>query len=526
MSWVRSWRGDPVPRSPATSKGLCRADSLHRRCPIHLCVPEIIPGYFRIGSNRKMTPLGTIILVAGLSTAVLSKRWLYRLFVFWSLFSASSVLNVGEGENASAIQVWMLLGFLWLCRLLMEKASNFSFSIDRRVFPQCAWLLAFLAVASLSLVMPIYIDGRLAIAAPTLFGTGESPLFFSAHNLTQLLYLILGCAIAIAVAHFNLRDEARLETERTILLSALVVAAWGLFQFWCNVRGVPYPYQIFNNSASVSGHGFLERIYGYPRISSVATEPSTFAQSLITLLPMTIPAWLKRGAVFSVNWDRFCSIVLLVALLLSTSSVAYFGIVALPVLAMIVLIRAKAIRRAKAWMLIAAGVVLTTAAIAMVMATVPVVRDVIDLAIFFKANSGSGLERAMTIRDAWSYFREYPLLGIGWGSATSQDLIVKLLSNIGVIGTLAFLAAMYNVLQRSWRSLILFPLPAGLSRAVWLLGFSLFLATSVISAFPLAFGNFWLVIGMTISTGCESESAATAVSSALESSVPREGFAE
>jgi hypothetical protein len=456
-----------------------------------------------------MTPLGNIMLVAGLSAAIFSRRWLYRLFVFWSLFSASSALNVGEGDNASALQVWMLLGFLWLFRLSIDKASTFSFSIDRRIFPQCAWLAAFLVAASLSLVMPIYIDGALPIATPHLLESGEAPLYFSARNFTQLLYLVFGCAIAVAVAHSNLRAEERLETERAILLSALFVASWGLFQFCCNIGGVPYPYFIFNNSASQSGIGFMERFYGYPRITSVATEPSTFAQSLVSLLPLTLPAWLRRGVVFSVAFDCSCCIVMLAALILSTSSVAYFGILVLPFLAMPVLLRAKAIRRAKAWMLIFSGAALTAASFAVVVATIPVVRDVIDLAILAKANSGSALERAMTIRDAWSYFQEYPVLGIGWGSTTSHDLIVKLLSNVGIVGAFLFLAAILSVLRRSWRTLVSCDDPVGLSRAMWLLGFSLILATSVISEFPLAFGNFWLVMGMAISTGWQEESRAS-----------------
>jgi hypothetical protein len=473
-----------------------------------------------------MTPLGIVILAAGLVTAIFSRRWLYRLFVFWSLFSASSVLNVGQGENASAVQVWMLLGLLWLCRLWLEDALNFSFSIDRRIFPQCAWLLVFLAAAALSLVMPIYIDGALPIATPNLMQTGESPLFFSARNLTQLLYLVLGCAIAIAVAHANLREEERLDTERTLLLSALFVASWGLFQFGCNLSGVPYPYFIFNNSASVSGVGFLERFYGYSRISSVATEPSTFAQSLVSLLPLTLPAWLKRGVVFSPFFDRVCSIVILAALVLSTSSVAYFGLAALPVFAMFILLRAKAIRPAKAWLWTVGGVALTAAVLALVIAAVPAARDVIDLAVFAKAETGSALERAMTIRDAWGYFLKYPLLGIGWGSATSHDLIVKLLSNVGLIGTLAFLAAMLSVLGRNWRALASLEHPAGLSRAMWLLGISLFLATSAIAGFPLAFGNFWLVLGVAISTGWKAVTADAPASPAFGLSLPGVRFAE
>src|SRR5208337_4784977 len=111
------------------------------------------------------------------------------IFVFSSLFSATSVMNFGEGESGSAVQAWMLLGFIWLLRLSSERVSTFSLSIDRRIFNQCAWLIAFLFFASISLIMPLYINGRLSISAPRLFDTSEVPLFFTMHHVTQLLYL-------------------------------------------------------------------------------------------------------------------------------------------------------------------------------------------------------------------------------------------------------------------------------------------------------------------------------------------------
>jgi hypothetical protein len=41
-----------------------------------------------------MTPLGYIMLPVGLAGLFLSKRWLYRLFVFSTLFSATSAINL------------------------------------------------------------------------------------------------------------------------------------------------------------------------------------------------------------------------------------------------------------------------------------------------------------------------------------------------------------------------------------------------------------------------------------------------
>lgn len=449
-----------------------------------------------------MTVLGYVMLPVGLAALFLSKKWLYRLFVFWTLFSASSAVNFGEGENGSALQVWMLFGFLWLLRLILEHLSTFSFSIDRRILRPCLWLIAFLSVASVSLIMPVYINGTLVISSPVLGSGSETPLYFTSHNVTQLLYLIFGGMLAICVAHANLKDEDRHETERTILLSALFISIWGLVQFYCNLTGLPYPDSIFNNSGSASGKGFSQILdVGVSRISSVAVEPSMFAQSLITLLPLTLPAWLRRGSILSGRIDRFSTVLFILLLILSTSSTAYLGLLILAILLWPLLLRTRTISIARASKFVVIGVAAVVMVVAFAISSVPIVRDVANSVLLDKASSGSGLERVMTILLAYGYFQKFPLLGIGWGSATSHDLIVKLLSNVGIIGALTFFGAMLCVMRSNWQTLEVLVLPMSLSRAVWFLSLAVFLSTSVLIEFPLAFGNFWLVLGMAMSTG-------------------------
>lgn len=455
-----------------------------------------------------MTPLGYVMLPIGLAGLFLSTKWLYRCFVFWTLFSASSVANFGEGENASALQVWMFFGSLWLLRLIMEHLSTLSFSIDRRILRPCLWLMAFLFVAAVSLIMPVYINGTLAITSPILGDGSETPLYLTSHNVTQLLYLIFGVAITICVAHSNLRDEDRHQTEQIILLSALFISVWGLFQFFCNLTGVSYPDYIFNNSGSASARGFMQTLdIGVGRISSAAVEPSMFAQSLVTLLPLTLPAWLRRGSVLSIPIDRSCAVLLIVLLILSTSATAYLGLFMLAIVLWPLLLRTRTMSMARAskFAIIAAAAFFAVAAL--VVSSVPIARDVVNSVLLDKSSSGSALERAMTVGLAFGYFRRFPLLGIGWGSAGSHDLIVKLLSNVGIIGTFTFLTAMHGVIRANWRALDSAVLPMSLSRFAWFLGITVFLCTSVFIEFPLAFGNFWLVLGMAISTCWKAESA-------------------
>lgn len=448
-----------------------------------------------------MTPLGYIMLPIGIAGLFFSEKWLYRLFIFWTLFSASAVMNFGAGEEASALSVWMFFGGLWFLRLTLDRLLRFSFSIDRRILRPCLWLIAFLFVAALSLVMPLYINGSLIIASPYLFGGSDVPLFLTWHNVTQLLFLLFGITIAVSVAHANLRNEDRHETERVILLSAVVVSVWGLVQLFCNLTGFPYPDYIFNNSASISAKGYLETVNGISRISSAATEPSVFAQSLLSLLPLTLPAWLNRGSVFSYTIDRSCTVLFIVLLILSTSSTAYVGLFILIPLTLLVYVRTRIIPLTKALKIAAVGIGAGMTAIVLAALSTSIVGDVVSVALLDKSSSSSGLERAMTVALAFGYFQKFPILGVGWGSATSHDLIVKLLSNVGIMGTFTFLGALYCVIRSNWRAMGKLDGPASLSRVAWFIGFMVFLTTCVFAGFPVAYGNFWLVIGMAMSLG-------------------------
>jgi O-Antigen ligase len=444
-----------------------------------------------------MTIWGYIFLLVGM-VAMFSPKWLYRLLIFWTLFSATAFANFGQEDTGSALQVWMFLGVLWLLRLFAGSAFSFSFAVDRRILPPCTLLAAFLLIAAFSLAMPIYIDGSLVIASPILGDNSETPLRFTSHNFTQLLYLAFGVIIAICVAQRNLREDYRRETERILMYAGIFVAGWGLFQFFCNTTGFSYPDFIFNNSNSPYAKGFLQTLDSTDvgRISSVCLEPSVFAQGLVTLLPLTLPAWLKRGAAISTTVDRLSSILFVVALLLSTSSTAYLALVLAFFLLGLVLIRTKIISRAQSVGLVVAVVVLGAGAAAVLFATVTSMSNIVSAALLSKGSSGSAIERLMTIQYAFGYFQRYPVLGIGWGSATSHDLIVLLLSNVGILGATVFLVAMFYIVRSNWQLISSLDTPLNLSRAVWFQSLTIFFITGIIVGFPLVFGNFWVILGM------------------------------
>jgi O-antigen ligase len=152
---------------------------------------------------------------------------------------------------------------------------------------------------------------------------------------------------------------------------------------------------------------------------------------------------------------------------------------------------------------------LATAVVTLAFISVPFISELINTLLLSKASSGSGIERAMTISLAFGYFQKYPILGIGWGSATSHDLIVKLLSNVGIVGTVVFSCAIVSIVRANWQKISSRNSPLDLSREVWLLSLVSFVLTSILIEFPFVFGNFWLVVGMCMATGSRSVSASS-----------------
>jgi O-antigen ligase len=226
---------------------------------------------------------------------------------------------------------------------------------------------------------------------------------------------------------------------------------------------------------------------------------------VVALLPLTLPAWIGRGRILSVALDRFSTVLFLIVLILSTSSTAYVGILILALLLLLVLLRTRIISVVKATVLAACAVaVIVTVAVVSVSAF-PVLGDVAKSTLLDKSETFSGLERVMTIELAYGYFVRYPLLGIGWGSAVSHDLIIMLWSNVGVIGALTFLGAMWYTMRSSWRVMDSLDSQMGLSRAAWFLSLAVTLSISIFSGFPLAMGNFWVAIGMVIATSWRSQ---------------------
>lgn len=455
----------------------------------------------------EITPIGFILIPLGLILLGLSNKWLYYLMVFFIPFSATSVINISSGAAASGLQASLYFGTLLILGELTKAVYRGKLCLPRERGWSFLLLGAFGFMAICSLAMPLIINGRIMVPSPyaTLVDYWEIPLTLTTRQVTQLLYLLYGIIITVIISINNANYRDLMNSLKVYTCSAIFVSLWGILQWVCFLINVPYPYYIFNTSSHFAAMGFqevFEGIISLQRISSVAVEPSILVQALFSILPILLFFNIARRSILSPLYDKFAILLITAVLLLSTSSSAYLGVLFLAFMSVMVL---QGFRRVRFTILLTS--IILIAVTTLLYYNIPVIHDLINDQIVYKMSTYSGLDRLKSIKDSWPYFLRYPLLGIGWGTANSYDLVVKLLSNMGMLGFLAFLLLIVYIYKQIFKVIhtILKTMP-NKSDYICLNGlmiaFSTVLFLNMITGFAFAFGYLWFSMGILIGSTC------------------------
>jgi hypothetical protein len=446
-----------------------------------------------------ITPIGWVLFIVGPLLMIARPRWLYIATVFFLPFTATGIVNVGSGVDASAIQVSMYFGSLVILRHMTGFLCKGKLPFPRAGRASLIWLGLFIAIVAVSLVMPIWIDGHLQIPAQNLGDLTSQPLHLSSHNITGVLYMIYGYLFTYLVAILNRNPEILRLSFKSFVVGSAFAAVWAIVEFACKISGIEYPAMIFNTGTAVSTMGYRQFLAdGVFRISSVAVEPSIFAQTLLVALSIYLPFIFGTSILFGKVLDRWLFALLLAVLCMTTSSTAYVGILLIFIF-VLALFSFRGILKPVHLAIPLTGFVVA----ALLYATVPAAQQILDTALLSKSGGYSALERLMTISNSYDMFRKYPVLGIGWASITSHDLIVNILANAGILGLSFFSVAMYSIfrdLYRSLKSRSKSLRVSGLMQVDFALYIALavMLATSILSGFLNTFSFFWFILGLAV----------------------------
>ena len=330
-------------------------------------------------------------------------------------------------------------------------------------------------------------------------GLTTEPLVFKLRNITQIVYLVYGVLLAILVSYKNSELQELVRSIRIFLIFAIFVSIWGFLQFFCSLLNITYPAYIFNTSATGSALGYLETLddIGITRVSSVAVEPSIFAACMLIALVFALFAVVRNQPLISKWWDRFAVAIIFGALVISTSTIAYLGLLVVFVIYLCSLVYMRILRGRQVIVLL-----LLAGFLVLAIALFSPAQDMIYSLIVGKGESYSGIGRAYSVALAAQYFLQYPVLGLGWGSVTSHDLIFKLLSNTGILGFSVFSYFMISLLRRLWRG----SKTVGISNPEWrwwsrcLLAACLVMVfTNITTGFDFVFEHFWFLLGLAMS---------------------------
>ncbi len=275
----------------------------------------------------EITAIGWILIPLGI-LLLFRPKWLYILAVFFSPFTATAIINRGSGDSAAGIQPYLYFGAMLVLREAFGLAYSLRFKFLHYTRRPLLIYLCFVCVCVVSVAMPFIIDGRTEVLSDGTLEASLVPVRVGSKNISALISLIYGFVFTVLVVKKSMPQTHFLRTLRIYMASGIFISFWGFFQFGLGLVNIPYPYFIFNNSASRYAQlGGAMSLLNVVRISSVALEPSAFALILVGMFAIQLMAILSRRYIFGRRVDCFTLIVLFAALILTGSGTGYVGLV-------------------------------------------------------------------------------------------------------------------------------------------------------------------------------------------------------
>ncbi len=404
-------------------------------------------------------------------------------FVLIIPFNATVVFFVDE---STAINLPFAVLFFASATYIVKNVLLRNPTIPKNFKNTLIWLLLIAIIAIVSEVMPFIINGDYMVLDR--YGSGvyyakDIPVYPSLQWITQLLYFLIGLFVVylISVTYTSIVGVKRL---LKLLLSGITfMIFWGWFGDLCVLLHIPYPYQLFNHlGMSKTGISIL---HGWPRMASVTMEASYFAQLLIPITPFFY--WFYQEDKTFIFNKKYHSIMYIVAVISSLIAYTTTGVIGfLLIIGLLLKNRIRFFNKASKYVLVLAYMALS--AIALIFISIYLVNV---------SDTYSGIERFKTVYLGFRYFLDYPILGLGWGVFPTYDLVINLLVNFGIFGTLSFAIFLFNIFIRFVKKIKLknkyqLLYKAGLESLL------LILIVSELSGFIYHSQYFWLYIGVVI----------------------------
>ncbi|MCB1907318.1 MAG: hypothetical protein KDH15_08105 [Rhodocyclaceae bacterium] len=355
-----------------------------------------------------------------------------------AFFQAATPIVLGVGGRAAGlapayallpIGVWHGLGLLFRMGRAPRGARPFAMT------GRFGLLALFTAIGVFGAVAyPRLFQGLVSVLPPRegLDSGIVVPLRPSGSNYIQSFYLVCNFTIAALVYLFHQQGAITIESFRRFLwIGGTVSVAFGCYQLLAHATGLPWPASFVNSNIGVAQLP-EQTVLGVRRMSATFLEPSMMSLHFLVLV----------GAFVFGSGRLLQGMPFVFALLVSTSSLAYFGLVALVIVWSLL----------DSWRTGARVVrpLLVTFACCVLAVTVDQVLfdgEMVERLVFNKFVSGSGLSRITADQLAVDTFVQTWGLGAGVGSARASSFLATLLATVGLPGTAAFLALVGSIVS-------------------------------------------------------------------------------
>ena len=390
--------------------------------------------------------IGFLTLAIGLVGMFLDPSFLVYSFLGATLLgsAAAFILTSLGGTNISPAH--LLLGFLTV-KLLFDKAIRKN-ALDGLGAPSPGfWLLLTVIYCALSAYfMPVFFEGKTFVYPVRVVGSNvyTDLLAPSTSNLTQSIYLI-GDFVCFFVLSGYARTPFGLRTlSNAVLATVMLNLVFAVLDLVTFATGTTELLLVIRNA----NYALLSdtEIVGFKRIVGSFIEASSFGAATLGFFAYTGKLWLLGVNSRLTAMLSACS---LVALVFSTSSTAYVGLVVL----VAVFYLEAGIQAAFGRMTSQRALLLMGAPFAILVIGIATflnegasayVQNIADTLIFNKMTTQSGYERAAWNAQALQVFFDTYGFGAGNGSLRASSFPIVVLANLGVVGTglvCAFLAS-------------------------------------------------------------------------------------
>lgn len=394
-------------------------------------------------------PLCLIALMAGLRAQV-------TVLGAGAVFGSAAVMNLASfGIQPGYFMALLILGATFAVAL-PQRGYSLNRAVVMRAAPLTLVLLA--SLNALFWANALFWDDVWVVSGRQMFDLDSAErYYFRSENLNQLVYLLLNIALVLVLADRLARLPSRdlLRTAHGAVVAPFVLATFFVAWDWAaNHFGWYFP-DAFVHSNAFYAAAHQQNFGEVPRVSGSFSEPSGLAYAYGGFLAYASACYLV---------DRRPRSLLLVltavaALAISTSTTAYallalWGVSAMMALPLMRLLggnrerpRQQSLRSGVAIAALAAFTVIGVSWIAQNYSDD--IRVIYESSIVGKTETGSYKSRTGADMMGLESFTATWGIGLGLGSHRPSSLPVTLLSNTGLIGTVAFVVFVAMCLYRS-----------------------------------------------------------------------------